>query len=188
MRHQQSSVPTGNFERPSQVARKLAKLLLERGERIAFAESCTCGLAAATMGAIPGISQVFCGSMVVYRSESKRQWLGLSTTLLASPEQGPVSQECSQALATSLLQQTPEANLVATITGHLGPDNTDRDGLLFVSLLHRRQPDQGEHRRHRLRSPSPLSQDDFDGRSRRLEEATLLFFTSIFDWYTNHQS
>ncbi|MFM7928628.1 MAG: CinA family protein, partial [Pirellula sp.] len=51
------------------------RLLRESNRRIVLAESCTGGLAAAWFTSVPGASDVFCGSMVVYRNDTKSQWL-----------------------------------------------------------------------------------------------------------------
>ena len=58
-------------------AEVVATRLAERQERLVLAESCTGGLICATLATIPGISQWLCGSSVVYRETTKRDWLGI---------------------------------------------------------------------------------------------------------------
>lgn len=117
-------------------ALNLATGLRENGLKIVFAESCTAGLASATLAQIPGISAHHCGSAVVYRLDTKHQWLGVSEALLENP--GPVSQEVAEAMATGVLRITPEAYLAASITGHLGPNAPeDQDGLVWMAVAHR---------------------------------------------------
>ena len=99
---------------------EVIRLLRESNRRIVLAESCTGGLAAAWFTSVPGASDVFCGSMVVYRNDSKSQWLGLDPQMLADEKIGPVSSQASEQLAQKVLSRTPEANVALGITGHLG--------------------------------------------------------------------
>lgn len=101
---------------------EVIRLLRESNRRIVLAESCTGGLAAAWFTSVPGASDVFCGSMVVYRNDTKSQWLGLDPQMLADEKIGPVSPQSSEQLAREVLSCTPEAHLAIGITGHLGPN------------------------------------------------------------------
>ncbi|MEX0704012.1 MAG: nicotinamide-nucleotide amidohydrolase family protein [Planctomycetales bacterium] len=114
-------------------ARRLASLLLERGLRLVLAESCTGGLVSASLAGVPGISEHFCGSAVVYRPDTKVRWLGIPRELLEVP--GPVSAEVAIEMARGALERTPEADVAASVTGHLGPDAPpEQDGLLFAAV------------------------------------------------------
>lgn len=116
----------------------LALRLKATGRRLVLAESCTGGLAAATLTRVPGISDVFCGSAVVYRNATKTAWLGVPAELLDDPAIGPVSSETAERMARGALDRTREADLAASITGHLGPDAPDGlDGVIFIGLAHR---------------------------------------------------
>lgn len=101
---------------------EVIRLLRESNRRIVLAESCTGGLAAAWFTSVPGASDVFCGSMVVYRNDTKSQWLGLDPQMLVDEKIGPVSPQASEQLAGETLSRTPEAHLAIGITGHLGPN------------------------------------------------------------------
>ena len=57
-------------------ARLLARQLAETRTRLVLAESCTGGLAAATLAAIPGISHWLCGSAVTYREPDENRLAG----------------------------------------------------------------------------------------------------------------
>lgn len=117
-------------------ALNLATGLRENGLKIVFAESCTAGLVSATFARIPGISAHHCGSAVVYRLDTKHQWLGVSEALLENP--GPVSREVANAMAYGVLKKTPEADIAAAITGHLGPNApADQDGLVWMAIAYR---------------------------------------------------
>ncbi len=118
-------------------AQKLWQHLLQHRWPFVFAESCTGGLLAATMTRIPGVSQLFCGSAVVYQVETKQHWLGVSARLLRRV--GPVSHEVAQAMVRGLLKHTPQAVLAVSTTGHLGPQApAELDGVLYVGLALRR--------------------------------------------------
>lgn len=112
------------------VADRLQPLCL----RLVLAESCTGGLAAATMARIPGTTEWFCGSAVVYRLDTKHQWLGVPHALFQPPGPGVVSREVAEAMVRGVLERTPEAHVAGAITGHLGPNAPqDQDGLIWMA-------------------------------------------------------
>ncbi len=114
----------------------LAAKLKGRNKRIVFAESCTAGLVAATLGRIPGISQHLCGSAVTYRDDTKHRWLGVPTDEIKDP--GSVSAIVAERMAAGAINTTPEADIAVVITGHLGPNAPDElDGLVFVGIASR---------------------------------------------------
>jgi PncC family amidohydrolase len=121
---------------------EVIRLLRESQQRIVLAESCTGGLAAAWFTSVPGVSELFCGSMVVYRNETKSQWLGVDPQLLANPQIGPVSPQASQELARRVLEATPEADVALAITGHFGPGAPAHlDRRVFMAWVQRMGPD-----------------------------------------------
>ncbi|TWT50311.1 Nicotinamide-nucleotide amidohydrolase PncC [Rubripirellula amarantea] len=112
---------------------ELFEKLSDAGSRIVFAESCTGGLVAAEMAKIAGVSEVFCGSAVTYRNDTKVRWLGVDAETIANLS--AVSPPVAHQMAKGVLQQTPEADLAVAITGHLGPDAPDGlDGLVLIGL------------------------------------------------------
>lgn len=117
-------------------ARKLASLLKSSDQKVVFAESCTAGLVSAVLAEVPGASEHHCGSAVVYRIETKAQWLGVSRDVLDNP--GPVSRVVAEQMARGVLDKTPEADLSASVTGHLGPGAPpNQDGLIYIGLAQR---------------------------------------------------
>jgi PncC family amidohydrolase len=119
-------------------ARQLAKALKRKDVKVVFAESCTGGLIAATLAQVPGISDWLCGSAVTYRSDTKRQWLGVSGENLI--RRGPVSATIAREMAVGVLDKTPEADWSASVTGHLGPDAPRRlDGVVYIGIALRCQ-------------------------------------------------
>lgn len=63
-------------------AEKIAKLLTERKQTIAIAESSTGGLISAALVAVPGASAYFLGGAVVYTRQSRRLLLGVPDAAL----------------------------------------------------------------------------------------------------------
>ena len=137
-------------------AASLAVLLKTENVRIVFAESCTAGLVSASLATVPGISNYHCGSAVVYRLGTKSVWLSIPQSVLEDP--GAVSHEVAELMAIEVLQNTPEADLSASITGHLGPNAPDdQDGLIYIGLALR------NHLRTRFPIPSGTSTSSNDG-------------------------
>ena len=117
------------------------RLLEERSERIAVAESCTGGLVSKLLTDIPGSSQVFWGTLVTYSNESKTELLGVSAAALNSS--GAVSEEVASAMSQGLLERTP-AEVVVAVTGIAGPQGGTPEkpvGTVWVSARYR----QGGH-------------------------------------------
>lgn len=114
-------------------ARRLAGLLKTADRKVVFAESCTGGLVSGALTAIPGISEHHCGGMVVYRNRTKIAYLKIDRRRLQ--KYGPVSAEIAAEMASHVLEQTPEADIAASVTGHLGPNAPlELDGLVFIGI------------------------------------------------------
>jgi nicotinamide-nucleotide amidase len=121
---------------PRAAARRIVSLLLQAGLRLAVAESCTGGLVSGALTAIPGVSAVHCGGVIVYRNATKTAYLGIRPSLLQVP--GPVSPEVAERMARGVLELTPEAGIGVSVTGHLGPEAPpDLDGQVFVAIAER---------------------------------------------------
>lgn len=150
---------------------QLAEGLKAKNLKLVFAESCTAGRLAATMGQIPGISNLLCGSFVVYRNASKSKWLEIDHSLLNDPSVGPVSALVTRLLAESALIHTPESQVALAITGDIGPGVLpEKDGRVFCCVKFR-----GVHPLEsstRLEAAPPKDTEDFKGRIARLDETT----------------
>jgi PncC family amidohydrolase len=118
------------------LANDVVQQLQAREEKVVFAESCTAGRVAATLGLVPGVSANLCGSFVVYRMKAKRGWLGIRRG--AMKKFTTESPQVASRLAAAALKKTPEADWSVAIVGHLGPDAPqDKDGLLYVCVARR---------------------------------------------------
>ncbi|KAA5607108.1 CinA family protein [Roseospira marina] len=100
-------------------ARALIGLCLSRSLTLTTAESCTGGLLAASLTAVPGSSAVFDRGVVTYSNEAKMQLLGVEAEMLESV--GAVSEDVAVAMALGALA-AGGADLGVAITGIAGPD------------------------------------------------------------------
>ena len=122
-------------------AAALHEVMKPTDAKLVLSESCTGGLVSAALCAQPGISEFFCGSSVVYRDETKANWLGISRTMIQ--KETSVSVAVTQAMASNLLRHTPEANISAAITGYLSPGpkiSKDKEGLVIGAVAIRGAP------------------------------------------------
>lgn len=125
------------------LAAEVQVLLIKHDKKLVLAESCTGGMAAAALCSLPGISANFCGSSVVYRDETKANWLGISRKILE--DETAVSDTVAQAMAAHLLRHTPEADIAAAVTGYLGPDAPEHlDGVVIGATAVRQASPQSE--------------------------------------------
>ena len=106
------------------LAAMLQEACLERELTVAVAESCTGGLVAAEITAIPGSSGYFLGGVVAYSNDAKEAFLGVPHDLLAA--HGAVSREVAEAMAAGARARFG-ADLAVSITGIAGPDGGSVD-------------------------------------------------------------
>jgi nicotinamide-nucleotide amidase len=96
----------------------LGNLLRARGWRIAFAESCTGGLATSRMTDVAGSSDYVERGVVVYSNEAKTDLLGVPASLVA--RHGAVSEPVVCSMAEGMLARS-RAQVAVAITGIAGP-------------------------------------------------------------------
>lgn len=100
------------------LAAEAVKRMLEKGYRVATAESCTGGLVAATLVGVPDASRVLDVSVVTYANEAKRKYAGVSEETLR--RFGAVSQEVAAEMAAGIAR-TADAGIGLSTTGIAGP-------------------------------------------------------------------
>lgn len=100
------------------LARQLGNLLLERGEWLTAAESCTGGWLAQSVTAIAGSSGWFDRGFVTYSNAAKVDMLGIPETTLE--RHGAVSEATARAMAQGALAHS-RADWAVAITGIAGP-------------------------------------------------------------------
>jgi nicotinamide-nucleotide amidase len=97
---------------------EIANLMLDRGWRLASAESCTGGLIAAACTDLAGSSDWFERGFVTYSNESKTGMLGVPASVIA--QHGAVSKEVALAMVRGALAHAP-AQVALAVTGVAGP-------------------------------------------------------------------
>ena len=102
-----------------QLAEEIGRALVEKRQVLAFAESCTGGLASAIVTNIPGSSAWFDSGAVVYSNQAKQDLLQVSNNALH--QYGAVSEQVAAEMAEGLLKQG-RASIVVSVTGIAGPD------------------------------------------------------------------
>lgn len=101
------------------LAAALGRAARERGVRIAIAESCTGGLVAGTVTAVPGSSEWFERGFVTYSDAAKVDALAVPAATLE--RFGAVSEETALAMAQGALR-SGRAQWSVAVTGIAGPD------------------------------------------------------------------
>jgi nicotinamide-nucleotide amidase len=111
----------------------VVRLLTDAGATLACAESITGGGVGARITSVPGASEVFVGSGVVYRNEAKAVVLGVSRETLEGP--GPVSEECALEMAAGA-RRVFGSDLGLSLTGAAGPESHGGSppGVIWVAL------------------------------------------------------
>jgi nicotinamide-nucleotide amidase len=112
----------------------LVKLLTERKETLALAESCSGGLLANRITNVPGASKVFVAGHVVYANEAKINMLGVDKDLIE--EHGAVSEPIARAMAEGARARARSTYALAT-TGIAGPTGGSEEkpvGTVYVAL------------------------------------------------------
>lgn len=110
------------------------RLLLDRGERVSFAESLTGGMIAAALIENPGASAVIDESYVTYASASKVRILGVSRDTV--DRLGVVSAQCAREMAAGV-RRISGADWGVSATGLAGPDGGTDElpvGTVFIGV------------------------------------------------------
>lgn len=101
---------------------RVASILTARNWRLVTAESCTGGLVASSLTAIPGCSEWFEGGFVTYQPRMKVRTLGVSPETIERFT--VVSEPVAREMATGALLAS-DAEVAVAITGVAGPGGGD---------------------------------------------------------------
>lgn len=107
-----------------ELAAVVGRALLDRGQTLATAESCTGGMIGQTLTAVPGSSAYYLGGIVAYDNSVKRGVLGVSESTLT--EHGAVSEACVRQMAESVRKLLGTTYGVA-VSGIAGPGGGTQD-------------------------------------------------------------
>ena len=121
-------------EGDDQLEAVLVRLLADRGETLATAESCTGGSVANRITNVSGASAVFLAGLVTYSNEAKQQLLGVRAETLAA--HGAVSEAVAREMAEGARQRTGATYALATtgIAGPAGGTPAKPVGTVFIAL------------------------------------------------------
>jgi nicotinamide-nucleotide amidase len=131
----------------STVQELVLELCRSRGLTLGTAESCTGGLVAARLTAIPGSSDAFRGGIVAYANEVKAAQLGVSEEILAV--HGAVSAETAEAMAHGARERL-RVDVAVSVTGVAGPSGGTPDKPVGLVFFHASGPDGDEALRFEL--------------------------------------
>ncbi len=107
------------------LAARVVSLACEKGLTVGTAESCTGGLVAGALTAVPGSSAAVRGGVVSYAIPVKHEVLGVPYEgVLGVPEVGAVSAECARAMAEGA-RRVLGCDLCVSLTGIAGPGGAE---------------------------------------------------------------
>jgi nicotinamide-nucleotide amidase len=113
---------------------KIVRLLTERKQTLAVAESCTGGYISHRITNVPGASAVFSAGLVTYANEAKQKFLGVSAETLA--HHGAVSEAVAREMAEGALRAARSDYSIA-VTGIAGPGGGTPEkpvGTVFIGV------------------------------------------------------
>ncbi|HEY2614794.1 MAG TPA: competence/damage-inducible protein A [Chthoniobacterales bacterium] len=112
----------------------VVRLLTEKKQTLAVAESCTGGFLAHRLTNVPGASAVFLSGYITYANEAKVEMLSVDPRIIS--EHGAVSEAVARAMAEGARNKAKAAFALAT-TGIAGPAGGTKEkpvGTVFVAL------------------------------------------------------
>lgn len=115
-------------------AKRLIDILRTKNRKLTTAESCTGGLVAGAITAVPGSSDVFFGGFVTYSNDAKAQMIGVAPDLIE--RHGAVSEAVAHAMAEGAIRTTG-ADLAVSVTGIAGPGGGSAHkpvGLVYIAV------------------------------------------------------
>ncbi|HTD66040.1 MAG TPA: nicotinamide-nucleotide amidohydrolase family protein, partial [Candidatus Limnocylindria bacterium] len=112
----------------------IVRLLTDRKQTLALAESCTGGFIANRITNVPGASAVLWGGAVSYANEAKTKWLGVNPATLAT--HGAVSEATAREMAEGA-RRIAGSDFAISVTGIAGPDGGTPEkpvGTVFIGM------------------------------------------------------
>jgi nicotinamide-nucleotide amidase len=113
----------------------VGRLLRQRGQLLAVAESCTGGLLGARLTALPGSSRFFVGGVIAYANAVKERVLGVPAPVLE--REGAVSAAVAALMAEGVARVL-RTDVAVAVTGIAGPEGGSADkpvGLVFGAVF-----------------------------------------------------
>ena len=114
------------------LVKEVSERLKKHSLTFGTAESCTGGMIAEAITALPGSSEIFAGSIVSYSNAVKAKQLGVSEEIL--DEYGAVSSQCVEAMVKGAAKAL-EVDAAVAVSGIAGPDGGTPEkpvGLVYI--------------------------------------------------------
>src|SRR4051812_4293487 len=112
----------------------IVRLLTERKQTLALAESCTGGYIAHRITNVPGASAIFSAGFVTYSNEAKKKFLGVRAETLQ--QHGAVSEPVAREMAEGA-RRVSSTDFAIAVTGIAGPGGGTPDkpvGTVFTAV------------------------------------------------------
>ena len=119
------------------LANKLVKKLIQKKQKISFAESCTGGMLSSTITSVSGSSKVFNIGFITYSNKAKMSILKVPKKIIT--KHGAASKECCLSMVKNL-SKISKANISVSITGIAGPNGGTKSkpvGLVYIGIKNR---------------------------------------------------
>ncbi|XEC97179.1 competence/damage-inducible protein A [Paenibacillus tarimensis] len=120
----------------------VVRLLRSSKRTVAMAESCTGGLFAELITAIPGSSGEFAGGVVTYTNKMKVTLLGIPVSLLEGPGAPGAVSDSVAALMAERIREIAGSDFGLSITGVAGPSESEGKpvGLVYAGIAQAGKP------------------------------------------------
>jgi nicotinamide-nucleotide amidase len=132
------------------LARRVVETAAARSVKITTAESCTGGLVAAALTAVPGSSAVVDRGFVTYSNAAKSDLLGVDPGLIEA--HGAVSEPVARAMVRGALSRSA-ARVAVSVTGIAGPGGGSADKPVGLVHFGAAGPVGETHEEHRFGDP-----------------------------------
>lgn len=112
----------------------IVRLLTERRQTLALAESCTGGYIAHRVTNVPGASAIFTAGLVTYSNAAKQRFLGVRPETLE--QHGAVSEPVAREMAEGA-RRAAQTDYAISVTGIAGPAGGTPDkpvGTVFIAV------------------------------------------------------
>jgi nicotinamide-nucleotide amidase len=119
------------------LATEIVRLLTERKQTLALAESCTGGYIAHRVTNVPGASAIFTAGFVTYSNAAKQRFLGVRPDTLE--RNGAVSDPVAREMAEGA-RRAADTDYAISVTGIAGPGGGTLEkpvGTVFIALAFR---------------------------------------------------
>lgn len=135
-------------------AEKVLAALGAKSRMLATVESCTGGMIAAALTAIPGSSSVVERGFVTYSNAAKTELVDVPAALIEA--HGAVSPEVAEAMARGALARSA-ADIAVSVTGIAGPGGSEfkPEGMVCFHVIRRDGPNEA-----RLRQFGPIGRGE----------------------------